>query len=121
MKIECRLGCIDINNSNEVGKIIRECSEKTDDIWISGDNNYPCLGISVNGEKAVVHFFSAEQGQQYQSVGSDDYEGITEFLAGGDIWDAPNYLVVSLSKAIECVEQFIKTQELPTCIEWDRI
>ena len=29
--------------------------------------------------------------------------------------------VVTLEQAIECVKQFYKSNELPDCIEWDRI
>lgn len=121
MKIECKLGLVNCDNPNDVERILRECAADSDDIWIFGESEYPCLAIPVGGEKAVVHYFLTEQEGHYQSVGDRDADGTTTFLAGGDRWDAPNDIVVPLSVAIECVKQFLATQERPTCVEWDEI
>ena len=121
MKIESKLGLVDYDDDDNIEMIIRKCAVGRDDIWICGDSEYPCLAISVNGENAVVHYFSSKQDGHYQSIGNNDTDGTTEFLAGGEILEAPNYIMVPLSSAIQCAKQFLISQERPSCIEWDKI
>ncbi len=87
-----------------------------DDIWISGDEKYPCLGILVNGVHACVHFFEDDSGTMWQSRGM--YEKAVIFLAGGVEWEAPADAVVSLDAALHCAEAFWETGKRPGCIEW---
>ena len=112
---------MDCRDSSEIEKIISECAAGVDEIWIFGDSEYPALSVIVNGEKAVVHYFSSEQGGSYQSAENDKIAGTTKFLAGGEIWEAPNYTVIPLLSAIECAKQFIETKQRPLCITWNEL
>ncbi|HEX9063133.1 MAG TPA: Imm1 family immunity protein [Clostridia bacterium] len=97
-------------------QIIKRCSRNPfDDIWISGEEEYPSLAILVNEDLACVHYFTLD-GDDYQSAGNEESDGTTEFNAGGQITEMPNYTVVPLSLAIECAKQFFKFQDRPSCI-----
>jgi len=121
MKIECKLGEVDVCSDSEIEKIILECATGLDEILIYGNNEFPYLSLLVNGERAVLHYFSSEQCGSYQSVGNDGIDEATKFMIAGDMWTAPNYAVVPLSSAIECAKQFAKTQQRPSYIGWNEL
>ena len=120
MKVECKSGLVDCHNGNDIEKIILECATGLNEILIFEDEDYPYLAISVNGERAVVHYFSSEQCGPYQSVGNE-IDGTTKLLAGGEMWFAPNRAVIPLLSAIECAKQFLMEKQLPSCIEWGEL
>ena len=119
MKIESRLGIVDCRDIDDIEKIIMECSIGLNEICVFGESEYPYMTISVNQEKAVLHYFKSEQCSQ--SFGNNYANNDTEFFAGGEVWNAPGEVVIPLSSAIESVKQFFKTQERPTCIKWNEL
>ena len=121
VKISCGFGTLNCDNDNEIEQILKKCADNPlDDIWISGENEYPCLALLVNRELACIHFFASEE-EHYQSVGNEESDGTTKFYAGGEMAELPNYTVVSLSLAIQCVKQFFKSHNRPSCIKWNEI
>ena len=100
------------------GHIRRSTALPFDDIWLSGDSEYPCLAVLVNGDMACVHYFE-EDGIMWQSCG--DFSKGTVFLAGGEEWYAPADTVVSIESAICCAEEFFDSMKRPDCIEWQRL
>lgn len=111
------------NHIEEIEQIIRRSADlhlPLDDIWISGEEKYPCLSILVNGEYACVHYFANENGEVWQSFGNLQREII--FKAGGEEWEAPADTILSLEMAIECMKEFCsKRFRRPECIEWQEL
>lgn len=91
-----------------------------DELWLSSNENpYPCLSLLVKGNYACVHYFSNDEGDVWQSCGDFDEE--VTFLAGSEAWTAPEYVIVTLEKAIQCVEEFWESSERPQVIEWEAL
>lgn len=87
-----------------------------DDVWISGEKEYPCLAILINGNDACIHYFLDDEGNMWQSVGYGRED--IAFFSNGERCDMPADSVVSLDIAMECAKQFIETLDKPRCIEW---
>lgn len=98
-------GDFDCRSWNELEDIIlRNLSLNLyDDIWLNGEEDYPCLAILMNGNHACVHYFPDDGGNMWQSVGNG------------------KEAVVSLDKAMECARQFFETLNKPDCIEWRKL
>lgn len=99
-----------------VALVMSSSQNPFDDIWISGENEYPCLAILLNGELSCVHYFLNGNGDMWQSAG--DYDKDTLFIAGSEEAEMPSDAVIGVEKAIECVEEFWLSCDRPTCIEW---
>lgn len=112
-------GNIDCSSIDEIENIIRQASFlPMDEIWISGNSEFPCFGILVNGEFACIHYFYGD-GEMMQSFG--DYKNEKVFLAGGEEWIAPADTVVSLETAVNCMKEFCSDLSLPKCIQWQEL
>ena len=110
-------GDFELHSFTELEQQIRESSTYPfDDIWISGEANYPCLSILINGQYACIHYFLNNQGDMFQSIGYG-HENII-FETNGEKSDMPANSIIPLHSAIECAKQFYETQKLPTCINW---
>ncbi len=121
VKVLCGFETLNCYNDNEIEQIIKKYADNPlDDIWISGENEYPCLAILVNEELACIHYFASEK-EHYQSVGNEESDDTTKFYAGGEIVELPSYTVVPLSLAIECAKQFFKSNNRPSRIKWNEI
>lgn len=107
------------DTKEEIAEHMRRSSAlPLDDIWISGEDKYPCLAILINGSLACVNYFE-EEGEMWQSYGN--YPNDVRFIAGGEEWEAPADTVVSLEDAISCMEEFFDTPKRPECIEWQEL
>ncbi len=102
---------------NELKDFITKSSfNSLDDIWINGNDDYPCLAILINREHACVHYFLDGDGNMWQSVGYGKED--VAFVCNGEKSVMPANSVISLDKALECAKQFFQTLERPSCIEW---
>lgn len=91
-----------------------------DEIWVSSyQESYPCLSILIKGKYACVHYFQNEEGDVWQSCGNFNKEVV--FLADGEKWTAPEYTIIPLEKAIDCIEEFWDTLERPKGIKWEAL
>lgn len=112
-------GNVECNNVEQIENIIRQAALlPIDEIWISGNSEYPCLSILVNGYLACIHYFEQE-GIMWQSYGN--YQKEINFLAGGEEWCAPADTVVSLESAINCMIEFCSDMRQPKCIKWQKL
>ena len=101
----------------ELERQFRESSTyPLDDIWISGEEEYPCLSVLVNGKFACAHYFLNDQGDMFQSIGYGNEDVI--FETNGEKTDMPACAIIPLDLAIECAKQFFETNKQPMCIEW---
>ena len=104
----------------ETETFLRECAaNRPDDIWLSGDADYPCLAIMVSGSYACVHYFLNDNGDMWQSVGQEEQD--VTFIAGGVDTEMPGDTVIPLEEAIACAKQFFASLERPNCIEWQEL
>lgn len=109
------------NSKEKIAEIIKYGATlpKGDDIWIGGEEEYPCLSILVKGAYACVHYFLNQNGDVWQSYSNFDKE--VTFLAGEDEWTAPEDTIVPLEMAIKCMEEFFNSMKRPECIEWQEL
>jgi len=113
-------GDIPCRTVQEVESVIRKSSANPfDDIWISGEEEYPCLAVLLNGRLTCVHFFLNDGGDMWLSEGN--YHEDTEFIAGGQKTIIPKEYVIPLEKTLECVRQFCDSFERPDCIAWSEL
>ena len=117
MNIATRNGDLTFSSWPEAEEFLCSCeTEVPDDLWLSGDTEYPCLAIMVNGRFACVHYFLNNNGDMWQSVGCEERD-IT-FSVGGEYTEMPANTVVPLEQAIACARQFFHSPAKPDCIEW---
>lgn len=118
MNIASNSGDHEFQTKEEAADFIRKsASNSYDDIWIYGEEEYPCLAMLVNGDLACVHYFLNDQGDMWQSVGTCEEEvafGVYNEAPG----NMPGECVISLDEAIACMNQFFDTLQRPDCIEW---
>ena len=96
-------GDVICNSKEEIVEIIKSGSElpEGDEIWLGGDNEYPCLTLLVKGQYACVHYFLNQDGDIWQSY--SDFDKEVTFLADGDEWTAPEDTIVSLEDSLKCM------------------
>lgn len=119
MNVANNKGDFECLTKNDIEDMIRlSALNPYDDIWISRTaNSYPCLAILVNGNFACVHYFLNDSGAIWQSVGNYHNE-ITFAVNGEEPSLMPGECVISLDRAIECMNLFFDTCNRPDCIEW---
>ena len=133
------------NTFEEAEKLMRECALKPlaslyfgyEDSECPEFEEAPILSVDINGESATLSYYYVEADED-DAYECDDYEEEGEpclWFSIGNHKDNVRFLngkgmkttykdgeyVVTLEQAIECVKQFYKSNELPDCIEWDRI
>lgn len=119
MNLGSNEGYFQYETKEEIAAHIRRSSSLSfDDIFISGENEYPCLAILINGDYACITYFN-EEGAMWQSYGDFSKEMI--FMAGGVEWEAPANTIISIESAISCMEEFFDSMEKPKCIEWQEV
>lgn len=117
MNIANNNGNFECHSWHELENLIKKSSlNPFDDIWLSGDTEYPCLAILINGKYACVHYFLNDEGDIWQSVGYGDKD--IAFFSNGEKSEMPADAVISLDKALGCAKQFYEASEMPGCIEW---
>ncbi len=54
--ISTNKGDFTFQSAEDAIKFIRTVTQKNNDIWISGEQPYPCIAVCINGEK--IHIVS---------------------------------------------------------------
>ncbi len=101
-------------------EFVQEVVQKKDDIWVSGDEEYPCLAVCTNAPYAAVHFIQSDGGEVWLSYNENNQRGV-DFLVDGVEWRPTADAVVSLDDAIACVKEFLTTYKKPSCIQWQEL
>ena len=76
-------GDFTLQSADDVLKFIRTSAQENNDIWISGEQPYPCIAICINGEYAAVNFFQNDAGEMWLSYNDKNQKEVT-FIAAGD-------------------------------------
>ncbi|MDE6313367.1 MAG: hypothetical protein K2M46_07055 [Lachnospiraceae bacterium] len=91
-----------------------------EEIWISGNEPYPCLAVVINDDFAAVHYFENEDGAMWLSFNEKNDKEVT-FIAGGEQWTPEAEAVITLDKAALCIKEFGTTYQRPSCIQWQEL
>lgn len=94
--------------------------QENSDIWISGEQPYPCIAVCINGEYAAVNFFQNDTGDVWLSYNDKNQKEVT-FIADGNDWKPNADAIISLNDAISCIREFLDTYERPFYIQWQEL
>ena len=100
--------------------LILAFSNLDDEIWISEygkEDELPCIGILINGQDAVINFFSEEI--NCVSVGNTNREDTINFCNGG--YSVCGYQIVSKDIALKCAMDFYETKMCSQDIVWEEL
>lgn len=121
------IGIISTNNgdfifqsTDEAIEFMRTETQENNDIWISGEQPYPCMAVCINGEYAAVNFFQNDTGEMWLSYNDKNQQEVT-FIAEGDEWRPDVNAIITLNDALSCVREFLDTYKRPTCIKWQEL
>lgn len=120
MLISTSKGDFQYQSAQEIINHILQNRLKTDEFWISGNNEYPCMAICINGDYASVNYFEDDNGNMWMSFNEDNNKKIT-FIAGGEEWMPDANAVITLDAAFSCIDEFLSKYERPLCIQWQEL
>lgn len=118
------------NNIEQLSKEMQKRDDKGyNEFWICMDEEerYPCIVVSVYNDLAYLHYFEDEGEPGWSSVTEQsnglDEEGMTKFYTNSGMEEImiENGSIVSVDKAMEAVAEFMDTEEMPDCIEWEEL
>lgn len=107
-------------NNREIGinEFIEELeSNRTDnenEIWITGESEYPCISVMIKGNAANINFFKSADDFAACLNDENTANGAVDF---GDI-EIERQFVIDRKKAIECIREFVNTSKRPECVKW---
>lgn len=101
-------------------KFVQTAAREKSDLWISGDDEYPCLAVCTNGQYAAVNYFQNDTGDMWLSYNDKNQNEVT-FIADGVGWCPAADAVISLNDAFLCIREFLDTYERPFCISWQEL
>lgn len=112
MRISTPSGTFETNDPAQIETALRQSPE----VWVSGNDSYPCLSILISGENACVNYFGTDENDLWLSQ-SNSKQSVT-FYPGGAKWQAPEDAIISINDALECVSEFCQTLARPANILW---
>ena len=95
-------------SADDVINFIRTAVSENNDVWISGEQPYPCIAVCINGEYAAVNFFQNDTGEMWLSYNDKNQKEVT-FMAGGDEWSPDVDAIIALKDAFSCIREFLDT------------
>lgn len=113
-------GDFTFQSAEDVIKFIRTEAQENNDIWISGEQPYPCIAVCINGEYAAINFYQNDTGDMWLSYNDKNQKEVT-FIADGDEWKPDADAIIALSDAFLCIREFLDTYERPVCIQWQEL
>ena len=110
----------EIHSVDQALQIIKNAMSDEKEIWISGDNEYPSMAISLNGEYAAITYFQSDNGEMWLSYNEKNQKVVT-FLAGGEEWIPEPNAIIGINDMLSCVKEFLSSYERPSCISWQEL
>lgn len=92
------------------------------EIWCSsngGPDDFPCLAILINNTLAVVNYFSKDNEEMSASIGDLSKDGEIDFC--NRAYRIPRYQIIPANAALNCALEFFRSQQRPSCIEWEEL
>lgn len=96
-------------------------------ICINEEQTYPCIVVLVYKNIAYLHYFEEEGNSGWTSVADQinrsNEKGMTKFYTNNGTEEVmiENRAIVTVDKAVETVVEFINTNKMPKCIEWEEL
>ena len=118
--ISTNRGNFDFVSIDDALEFVSKVASEKDDIWVSKEEEYPCIAICVNGEYAVVNYFGNAEGEVWLSYNENNRKEVT-FSAGGDEWTPDISAVIRLEAMFSCIIEFLLTCNRPSCIQWKKL
>ena len=112
-------GDFKFKTAEEALEIIRSAPDKNG-IWISLENNYPCLVVWIVGNYAALNYYQDEDGEMWLSYNANNHEEIS-FIAGGEEWKPDATAIVTADDAYVCIRIFLEKGSRPDCISWQEL
>lgn len=107
-------------SADDVIKFGQTAAQEKTDIWISGEQTYPCISVCINGKYSAVNFFQNDAGETWLSY-NDKNEEETTFIAGEEEWKPNVNAIIALNDVFLCISEFLDTDERPICIQWQEL
>lgn len=104
--ISTNKGDFTFQSAEDAIKFIRTVTQKNNDIWISGEQPYPCIAVCINGEYAAINFFQNDTGDIWLSYNDKKRKEVT-FIADGNEWKPDADAIIALSDAFSCIREFL--------------
>lgn len=60
--ISTKKGDFAFQSADDAIKLVQAVAQENSDIWISGEQPYPCMAVCINGKYAAVNFFQDDAG-----------------------------------------------------------
>lgn len=118
--ISTKSGDFTFQSADDIIEFIRTAPQDNNDLWISGEQPYPCIAVCINEEYAAVNFLQNDAGEMWLSYNDKNEKEVT-FIAEGDEWKPDADAVIALNDAFSCIREFLNTYERPTCIQWQEL
>ncbi len=118
--ISTNRGDFTFQSTDDAIEFMRTVVQENNDIWISGEQPYPCMAVCINGEYAAVNFFQNDTGEMWRSYNDKNQHEVT-FIAEGDEWKPDADAIIALNDALSGVREFLDTYKRPTCIQWQEL
>lgn len=113
-------GDFSFQSTEDVLKFVQTAAQENFELWINGEQSYPCIAVCINGKYAAVSYFQNDEGDMWLSYNEENQEKII-FRAGGEEWEPDINAVISLSSTLLCIREFCTTYERPSCIQWQEL
>lgn len=120
IEVTTNRGDFTFQSADDAINFIRTAAQDHNDIWISGEQPYPCIVVCINEEYAAINFFQNEAGEMWLSYNDKNQKEVT-FIVAGDEWKPDVNAIIALSDAFSCIREFLDTYEKPTCIQWQEL
>ena len=112
---------------DDISEVLNTTVNGANDFVIYRDKmSYPYLELLVKDDKAYAYFFPDEEAAGYQAYNANisiDDDNITIFYMNTPTEEmyVPNRYVIQIKEAVQIVMEFINTQALPSCGEWEEL
>ena len=113
-------GDFTFQSADDAINFLRTAAQEIKDMWISGEQPYPCIGVCINEEYAAINYFQNETDRVWVSYNDKNTKEVTFdcFFTTGSEWKAGADVIIALNDAFSCIREFLDTYERPTCIQW---
>ena len=97
------------------------------EFWISIETPFPFMGVLTSRSFAYVHFFDEDGSPGFSAlsdgstVPDSDQPPVFYTNNASEIIEVEDDCILSLDKAIQIVQEFFTTKQMPQCIEWDEL
>jgi len=95
-------------------------SEKLNGVVIEADNGNRLLMVVGSEETVLIFNYGGEDPPYYASKGASDNDDplMTCYITFQHHTEFPRSYVISFADGVKAVHQFLKSDDLPTCIAW---